>query len=181
MTTGTSSIPHLETLEQRGDVGVAVDVEARVREAVAAEELPQAERRGRVARADQHDVALLRLDEPHAAQDERAHEELAQLGVVLDDPEQAFVLDRDHLAVLADPRAHGGAGAAQRAHLAPEAARRMDGHRRLAGDPRQHDLDGAGEHDEDASVPVARLGQHFAGADAQPASRRPRAGRSAPA
>ena len=89
-----------------------------MREAVAAEELPQAERVRRVARPDQDHVALLGADQRHAAKDERAHEELAQFGVALHQPPQAVVLDLDHLAVFAYTDTHGGARPAQRAHLA---------------------------------------------------------------
>ena len=60
---------------------------------VAGEELAQAQRVGRMARPQQHGVALPRRHQPHAAQDESAHEDLAQLGVGLHHVAQALITD----------------------------------------------------------------------------------------
>ena len=53
-------------------------------------------------RADHDDVAQIARDQFHAAQDERAHQDLAQLGVGLDQGEQLLAIELDHFAGFAD-------------------------------------------------------------------------------
>ena len=52
-------------------------------------------------RADQHDVAEAVGDQLDAAQDERAHQDLAQLGVGLHQRQQVAAIELDHLAGFA--------------------------------------------------------------------------------
>ena len=59
-----------------------------------------AQRAGAVVRSEQHDVADAVGDELDAAQDERAHQDLAQLGVGLHERQQALAVELDHLAGL---------------------------------------------------------------------------------
>ena len=66
--------------------------------AVAREELPDPQRAGGVIRADEHDVAEPARDQLDAAQDERAHQDLAELGVGLHERQQLVAIELDHFA-----------------------------------------------------------------------------------
>ena len=90
-----------EAIEQLLDVGVAIEIDVGVGMAVAGEELLDAQRAGAVHRADEDDVAEAVRDQLDAAQDERAHQDLAELGVGLHQRQQVFAIELDHLARLA--------------------------------------------------------------------------------
>ena len=51
--------------------------------AVSCQKISHAQRRGAVLRPDHHDVAEALCDELNAAKDERAHQDVAELGVAL--------------------------------------------------------------------------------------------------
>ena len=96
------------------------------------------------------------LDYAHAAQDESAHEELAELGIVLHDTSQLFRIDQQNGAGVAHANAHQGSGAAQGAHLAGKIPRAqneeqlaVDGG--LSGDRRREHLETSGGYDEHAT------------------------------
>jgi hypothetical protein len=57
-------------------------------------------------------VAIAACDQLDAAEDERSHEDVAQLGIGLDEPEQLFAIELDHLARFnrANPRQGSAAG-----------------------------------------------------------------------
>ncbi len=147
---------------------VALDVDADVGEGVAREELLQAQRAGRMARAEQDDIAALGSDQPHAAQDERAHEDFAQLDIALDEMAQVFAVDGEHLAFFAHARAHHARRTAQGAHLPGKLARRVHHDQLLPGKAGAHDLDAARENDEHRGVALAGLGEDLAFARAYP-------------
>jgi hypothetical protein len=84
-------------------VGVAIEIDVMKRVAIARQELLDAERAGRVRRANQHDVTRAAGDQLDAAKDERPHEDLAQLGIRLDESEQLFASELDHLARRGGP------------------------------------------------------------------------------
>ena len=60
--------------------------------AVARQELLDAQRAGAMTRADEHDVAEPVRDQLHPAQDEGAHEDLAQLAVGLHQRQQVLAI-----------------------------------------------------------------------------------------
>ena len=92
----------MKAIEQILRVGVAIEVDVLKRMAVARQELLDAQRAGAVRRANQDDVAKAAGDQLDAAEDERPHEDVAQLGVGLHECEQLFAIELDHLAGLAD-------------------------------------------------------------------------------
>jgi hypothetical protein len=51
-----------------------------------------------VVRSEQHRVAEPMRDELNAPQDERAHQDVAQLGIVLHDRHQVRAIELDHFA-----------------------------------------------------------------------------------
>ena len=81
----------MEALDE--GAGVGVGVEPRMRVAVARQEILEPEHVGVVGAADDHRAAAAALDQPDAAQDQRAHDPLAKLG--LGDQQRAEPLGRD--------------------------------------------------------------------------------------
>src|SRR5258708_5253829 len=57
-------------------------------------------------RANQDDVAIAAGDQLDAVEDERPHEDLAQLGVCLNESEQLFSSELDHFATRDGPNPH---------------------------------------------------------------------------
>jgi len=155
-------------LEHRLDAGIGFDVNAMIGNAVAAEKLLQTQRPRRVARSDQNDVASLRLDEPHAPQDEGAHEELTDLCVRLHKLAQGIMFNNDDLACLLDTRAHETARTAQRAHFTSEGSRPVQVHALFASKARPQNLDRPRKYGKHTPLALARLGEYFAHFDARP-------------
>ena len=133
-----------------------------VRVPVAREELLDPQRPGRVVRADQDHVAQASCDQLHAAQDEGAHQDLAQLGVALDETRQSIARQLDQLAAFPHPRLDQGPAARDHVHLAGELARAVDGDQRLAAHGGPDDLDAAADHDEEGHRFVPGVDQHLA-------------------
>ena len=73
----------VKPIEQLLRVGIAIEIDVVERMAVARQELLDPQRAGAVRRADHDDVAEVARDQLEAAKDERAHQDLAQLGVGL--------------------------------------------------------------------------------------------------
>ena len=90
---------------------------------VASEKLLDPQRAGTVDRADHDDVAESLGQELDAPQDEGAHEDLAQLGVRLDEGQQARVVQLDDFAGLAHPRLHERRPPGQQVDLPGELSR----------------------------------------------------------
>jgi hypothetical protein len=78
--------------------------------AVARQELFHSQRAGAVRRANHDDISKLAGDQLETADHERPHENLAQLGVGLNQGEQLFTLELNHFTGLA--RSRGGLHAA---------------------------------------------------------------------
>ena len=155
----------VEPIEQRLDVRIAIEIDVGVRVAVARQELLDAQRARRVRRSDEHDVAEAARDQLHPAQDEGAHQDLAELGVGLHERQQLVAIQLDHLARFA----HAARKSAGRPEIMlaspvnwPGSWTTID---RFAGARRTDDLDLPGRHDEERHDLVARVHEHFARAD----------------
>ena len=152
----------VKDVEERQEVRLGIGVDVRVRMAIAREELLHAQRAGGVLRADQHDVARVRRQQAHAAQDERAQHDLGQLGVGLHQRAQARPLDHDHARRAACAAADERTPARDHVDLAGERARRVHGDRMLGGRKRadarrMRDDDLAGEDDHHRAVGLALI------------------------
>ncbi len=130
--------------------------------AVARQELLDAQRAGAMIRADEHDVAEPVRDQLHAAQDEGAHEDLAQLAVGLHERQQLLAVQLDHLARRADARLDERAPAREHVDLAGELARSVDRDERLGDAGWPDDLDLARRHHEKRHDRRTRLDEHLA-------------------
>ena len=96
-------------------------------------------------------------EEPDPAQDERAHQELAQLGVGLEERSQARVLDAEDAQPPLRAAAHERAAVGEHGHLAGELVHVVNGDRLLGRSPGMNDLELALEDDVERDVAVALL------------------------
>ena len=74
---------NVETIEQSTRTVIVVEIDVHVGPGIAGQKLPNAQRIARAAGADHGYVAVPGLQNADAAENERSHEELAELGVVL--------------------------------------------------------------------------------------------------
>ena len=139
--------------------GVALDVEVRERLAVAGQELLQCQRTAREGRPDQDDVPASLRDERGAPQHERPQEDLAQLGVGLDERAQAGrgKLENARRSPGAPARHHRPAR--EEIDVAGEGALLAHGHDVVRA---QQDLDGAAQDHEQRPIAVSRRPQAVA-------------------
>src|SRR6266550_4001292 len=86
---------HVELVEHRLAVGVRIQIDELVGMPVAREKLADLQRSLAVIRSEQQHVAEALIDQLQAAQDEGAEENVAQLGVGLDELEQLLARDLD--------------------------------------------------------------------------------------
>jgi hypothetical protein len=140
--------PDVETIQQLLGAGVLLELDVRVGVAVAGEELLDAKGVAGVTRPDDHDVPESLGNQLHAAEDERPHQDLAQLAVGLDERHQLMAIELDHGAGFTRAHADQPAAAGQQAHLARELPPSEDGHELfgVAGPP--HELEAAGGDDD---------------------------------
>ena len=115
-------------------------------------------------RSDEHETADAVGDQRDTAQDERAHQDLAQLRVALHEHPQMVPTDDDHRAVGDGAAANKRAARRQHVDLTRELAGTQRRDRLLAAVDGPNDLDGALDHHEEARVLLAELEQPIAGA-----------------
>jgi hypothetical protein len=116
--------------------------------AVAREELADPERARTVIGAEEHDVSETLGDELHAAQDERPHQDAAELGIGLEQVQAVVAVDLDDLPFGRGSHADQRAPPGEEADLARELAGPQVGHELLGAFGHPHDLDAAGHDDE---------------------------------
>ena len=97
-----------------------------------------------------------------AAQDERAHEDLAQLSVGLNQREQLLAIELNHFARLADTQAYECAATADHVGFAGELPGMKAHDQRLAAVRRSNGLELAADDDKDRHGLVADLDEHVA-------------------
>ncbi len=151
-----------EALEHVLHVCLPLDVDVVEGVSVAQQELLEAQRARAVMRADEHHVALAAHDQADATEDERPHDELAQLGVRLHQGAERIPRHLQHLAVLGGQAADQAAPAGEHAHLPGELPGLQPNHRTLAVLARQHDLERSPEKDVESGVLRALLEEHLA-------------------
>jgi hypothetical protein len=151
-----------EALEHVLDVRFPLDVDVVEGMSVAQQELLQAQGARAVMRADEHHVALPTHDQADAAEDERPHDELAQLGVRLHQGAERVAGHLQHLAVLRRQATDQAAPASEHAHLTGELPGLHPDDGTLAVLARQHDLERSPEKDVEPGVLRALLEEHLA-------------------
>src|SRR5439155_12747794 len=112
-------------------------------------------------RANQHDVAIAAGNELDAAEDERPHEDLTQLGVCLNESEQLFPSELDHFATRDGPNPHQRPATGQHRAFAGELPGAKSGEQRF-GVPRWPErLDLAARPNEEWHRPLSHLDEHL--------------------
>jgi pyruvate/2-oxoglutarate dehydrogenase complex dihydrolipoamide dehydrogenase (E3) component len=85
---------------------VVIEVDGLEWMAVAGKEVFYTQRPGTVSGAEQHRITVTSADQFCAPQDERAHNDIANLGVRLQESQQLLSFNGDRFAVLDDPDPH---------------------------------------------------------------------------
>jgi hypothetical protein len=152
----------VKAVEQSLHVRIVVDIDIDVRVGIAREEFAQPERVRRVPRPEQHHLALPGRHESHAAENEGAHHDFAQLGVDLNDVAQVRFVYRQDRAGLAHANAGESGDTAQGADLPRKVARAEHIEHDLAAQSRQRDLEAAGEDDQEPVVAPPGFCEHLA-------------------
>ena len=94
----------VESVQQRLGVGIAIEVDVGERMVVAGQELLHPQRAGAMRRPDQDDITQAIRNQLGPPQDECAHDDVAQLGIGLNERQQLLVVDLEDLARLAHER-----------------------------------------------------------------------------
>ena len=101
---GDISHADLKAIEQVLGLAVAIEIDVLKRMAIPGQELLHPQRPGAMRGADHDDVAQMARNQLEAAQDERAHDDLAELSVGLNQRQHLFAIELNHVARLADPQ-----------------------------------------------------------------------------
>ena len=118
----------LETVQQRLDTGIPVEVDGRVRMAVTRQELLDAERTSGMTRPDEHDIADPMRHQLYPTEEEGPQEDLAQFAVGLHEREHVFALDLDYCARLSGTYADEPTAPREHGDLARKLPRSQGGH-----------------------------------------------------
>src|SRR4051812_47528330 len=108
-------------------------------------------------RADHDDVALPRGQEPRATQDERAHDDLAQLRVGLQQRAKPFVRNTKHAEPALGARANERPSIGEHGYLTGEFPLAVKGNGVLELFARMDDRELALENDVEREMPIALL------------------------
>src|SRR5205085_12185093 len=153
---------HLKTIEQILTSGIAVEIDVRIWMRVARQKLSDAQRLRRIAGAEERDVAETAIDERDAAEDERAHEDLAQLGVGLDEREKLLPLHLDHFARLGHSNRRHAAASSQQIQFAGELSRLECQEDFFDAGSGKNTFDSSGDDDEERVMLLPRLNEDVA-------------------
>ena len=88
---------HVKPIEQVLRAGLALEVDVLIGMAVPRQELLDSKRARRMIGSNQHDIADALRDQLHPAEDERPHQDFAQLAVGLHQRQQMLAIDLDEL------------------------------------------------------------------------------------
>jgi hypothetical protein len=157
---------HVELVQQILDAAVPLEVDVRVRMAVASQELLDAERSGAMAGSDEHDVSEPVRDQLQATKDESPHQDLAELGVGLHERQQVFAIQLDHFARLTGARVGQRVSARKHVDLARELTGAVDRDEPLGRAGSLNELDLTCRDHEERHVPRPELDEHVAALDA---------------
>ena len=154
----------VKAIEELLHPGVAIEIDVGIGMTVPGQELLDPQRAGAMVRADEDDVAEAAGDELAAAQDEGAHQDLAELAVGLHQRQQPLALDLDHFPVLGAAQPHQAAAAREHVDFAGEVAGRVHDDELVAGRGRAHHVQRAARDDEERRVGAPDFEQDLAAA-----------------
>src|SRR5271156_5789076 len=140
---------------------------------VATEKLPQRERvRGTIG-ADQHDVSVAGIPQGRSASQERAHENIAELGVTSNECPEVIGAELKQLASLVALATVDRPPARNHQQLAGELTGAIGCNQLAFASNHGDDLYSARDHDEDRRRFVVRLIEYLAGRDLPQTAKRP--------
>src|SRR5262245_54884988 len=113
-------------------------------------------------RTDQHNISKASRNQLYAAQDERSHDDLAELAVGLHERQQLIALELDQFAGFANAYLNNGGSARQHAGLAGKLPGTEVGNELLAHLRRSDDMEASCCDNEEAIVWRPRLDEDFA-------------------
>ena len=113
---------NLEPIQDFLNIGIAIEVDIRVRVAVARQELSNAQRAGGCLRSQNDGVTPASRDQLNASQDEGAHQDVANLDVGLDQLHYFFPAHLDDLARRAHACRNDASTPGQQGYIAHEVA-----------------------------------------------------------
>ena len=158
----------MEAVEQHLNARVGLDILVGEGLSVAAEKFPDVLGAARVARAEQDHVVVVLRHQREPAQDEGAHQNLAELRVPLHEGPEVLPVDGDDRSVARRARAHEAPASRQHIDLAGELRLAQYGDRLLTVAERPYELDRARQDDEKARVLLADVDEHFIGTHVAP-------------
>jgi len=143
-------------------IGLSVEVDVRVRMSVPDQEFLDAQRTGAVGGTNKDHIAVAAGNQLHAPEDERPHEDFAQLGVGLHERQELFAIQFDHFAGFADPRSRQRGPAGDQVRLARKLARTERRDDRLGAIGNPYDLYATRQDHEERDRTCAGLDEHLA-------------------
>jgi len=163
---------HLKSIEQFLRLGVTVEVDVLMRMSVQREKLFHPQRSRTVQRADHDNVPNAPCDEFAPAEDERPHQDLAQVGVSLYEGEELLAIEFDHLTRLADAKARQRPATSDHVALARELPGSVSRDHGFRLTPWGQDLNLAAHESEERHGTVPSLDEHVTLHDRTPAPAR---------
>jgi hypothetical protein len=155
----------VKLIEDRLRLGVAIEVDVVERMAVAGQEFLHAQRAGAMCRSQHDHVAELVGDQLEAAQHERPHENLAQLGVGLNQGEQLLARQLDDFAWRGYAQPGDRRPAGDHDGFAGELSRAVRHDQRVGGAGGPQGLHCAAEHQEEGDLLVPHLNEDLVASD----------------
>src|SRR3954467_9216388 len=102
-----------------------------------------------MGRANQHDITKASDDQPGAAEDERSHEDVAQLRIRLDQPKQLLSIELNHLAMRDRPNPRQGSATGQHRALTGKLRGALTDDQHVHPGGRSSHLDLSAQYDEE--------------------------------
>ena len=131
--------------------------------AVAHQKLFDSKRTGGMCRSEEHDVTHTGRHQLNPAEDERAQQDLAELGIGLQQRQHLLPIELDHLARLGDAQPQDDGATRERVDLARELPRAENGDKGFGPGPKADDFELTGDNHKEGDGAVSRFVEYGAG------------------
>jgi hypothetical protein len=131
-----------------------------MRMAVSRQKFSNPQRIRAMFRPGNHGIAEAVRNQFHSSQDERAHQDVAELGITLDERLDVGMIELDDLAVSARADLHQRAAVREHVQLACELPGSQNRDERCSSCWRLHDLDLARSHDKEWGLALPLFHEH---------------------
>src|SRR5579859_1272869 len=155
---------NVERIEQPGGLRIDIGIDKAVRVTVSNQKTLQPQYVSAMTRSNQHDAANALLDNVHAAQNERTHDDLADVWLSADQPAKVIAGDADQATFNHRDARHQNHALIEVVKLASELMARMRGdYSRLTFIVEIDDLDATLQHQKKISAALTALKQSCTG------------------